>query len=81
MDQQKTFFTTKEKSFTFGTNNFIYLLCLSANSKFKRLMSQIRVRNLIGFKLQSKQLNKFELVALLIILLYFAVMSWLFFKM
>ena len=81
MDQQKTFFTTKGKSFTFGTNNFIYLLFLSANSKFKRLMSQIRVRNLIGFKLQSKQLNKFELVALLIILLYFAVMSWLFFKM
>jgi len=42
-------------------------------------MSQIRARNLIGYKLQSKQLNKLEWIALIIILLYFAVMSWLFF--
>ncbi|MEN9331071.1 MAG: hypothetical protein RLZZ94_161 [Bacteroidota bacterium] len=42
-------------------------------------MSQIRVRDLIGFKLHSKQLNKFEIIALLIILIYFSVMAWLFF--
>lgn len=42
-------------------------------------MSNIRVRDLIGFKLQSKRLSKLELVALGIILFYFSVMSWLFF--
>ena len=42
-------------------------------------MSQIRVRDLIGFKLHSKQLNKFEFVALGIIVLYFLVMAILFF--
>lgn len=42
-------------------------------------MSHIRVRDLIGFKLHSKKLSKFELFALGIILFYFSVMAILFF--
>jgi len=42
-------------------------------------MSQIRVRDLIGFKLNSKQLSKFEKVAFSIIIIYFLVMAILFF--
>lgn len=42
-------------------------------------MSQIRVRDLIGFKLHSKQLSKFERIALGVIIFYFLVMAGLFF--
>ena len=42
-------------------------------------MSQLRARDLVGFKLKSKHLSKFEIIAIAIVFIYFASMAYLFF--
>jgi hypothetical protein len=43
-------------------------------------MGHLRARDLLGFKLHSKQLSKFELISLLVVICYFIVMAWIFFN-
>jgi hypothetical protein len=42
-------------------------------------MSHLRARDLLGFKLNSKHLSRFEIVAFILVFMYFLIMSWLFF--
>jgi hypothetical protein len=43
-------------------------------------MGNLRARDLLSFKLRSKQLSKFEIAALAIVIMYFAIMAWIFFN-